>query len=415
MRSGNDAQKEGRREMKKRLTMATVLLAPLMLLAGPAAKIDPVAEGYPDWQGITPKGYVAGREITPSELRHKVTIVIEIELNEKLTEQLVLASKIASRGVVPAPNFATVWETYEVPRDVVTVFSVRGGGGAKMRATIAEILGAKKIADKDAAAAVRRMDGPMGCAFYEDVTFTGAPDNGGKTPFLYVMGPTGREPLFKGELNAAAVSSGLEAVAKGKKEIAAWEPKWRPFYGNVGEPKFNTSLAKALEKGKTAKTAPLAAVSKALLSDVKSKDAARAKEAQTLYDAIEQTRGDLVVRIHQEVSACPYLACRDVERLLKYWPTEKKRIEATLAKLRANPEIEALGKICVKVEEWSDPAFVCKNAGEAKKIIQELTKMKKVLDKAKESKVTAVQNGAASLGMKVEDLIASMPSRIPSK
>ena len=248
------------------------------------------------------------------------------------------------------------------------------------------------------------------------VTFTGAPDSTGKRPFVYVMGPSGKEPLCQGPFNDATIKEANAAIAKALKEIGEWDPKWRPFYGTVAEPKYNTSLAKALEKGKTAKVLPLAPVSKALLADVKSKDPERAKEAQILFDAIEQTRSDLKLRIQLEKGLAPHRAYYDLETLAKYWPAERKRLEMSCPGLaKMGPEIEAMGKMYCKLVEWNSPNFTCKNAGEAKKIVQELNKMKKALATAKESKNITVQNGALLLDVKIDELISSIPARVQSK
>lgn len=398
--------------MRRSMVALMVSLTASLLVAGPAVKVDPVAEGYPDWQGITAKNHITGREICPSDLRHKVTIVVMVEPNEKLVDQLVLASKLVQRtGLSSGLGFGSNWEDAVLPRDVIAVVSV---ANCKKHEDIQAILKPVKGRAQEVSSAISTMNG-NGCSFYEDVTFSGAPDNGGKLPYVYVMGPTGKDPLFKGELNAAGVKEGLTAIAKGKKEIGGWETKWRQFYGNVAEPKFNTSLAKVLEKGKTAKLAPLAPVAKSLLSDIKSKDAEKSKEAQILFDAINQTRSDLVLRIQLEASACPHRAYYDIETLLKYWPAEKKRLEAAYARIKANPEAEPLAKIFCKLMEWSKPEFVCKNAGEAKKIVQDLNKMKKTLEKLKESKAITIQNGALLVDMKVDELISSIPSKVPSK
>ena len=68
-----------------------------------------------------------------------------------------------------------------------------------------------------------------------------------------------------------------------------------------------------------------------------------------------------------------------------------------------------------KVMVWADPAFTCKNAGEAKKIVAELNKMKKDLDKLKKSEVIVIQNGALLMDTQVDELIATIPSRLPEK
>ena len=394
--------------MKNRMTMMMACLMPVALLAGPAAKTDPVAEGYPDWQGISDKNYIMGRQICPSDLRHKATVVVDIEPGEKLQSQLVLVGKLVERTGLSRMEFGANWETLELPRDVIVVVSNRGGGRDKDREAIKEAL-TYKGEDQSISATLSSIRS-MGCAMYDDVTFTGAPDSTGKRPFVYVMGPEGKEPLCQGELNDAMVKTVNAAIAKAKKQIADWEIKWRPYYGNIDEPKFFPVLAKTLEKGK-----PLAPVEKAILKDVVAKDPEKAKEAQILYDALEQTRSDLVMRIKMEVAACPHRAYYDIQQLVKFWPAEKKRLEAAYAKLKAIPEAEKLAKMFIKLKTWGDPEFTCKNAGEAKKIVAELNKMKKDLEKMKESKVIVVQNGALLMDIQVDELISVIPAKVPEK
>lgn len=391
--------------------MTAALLAPVLALAGPAGKGDPVADGYPDWQGVTAKNFILGREICPSDLRHKITVVVDIEPNDKLQSQLALVGTFANwtgLSKIGSGNLGSNWETMELPRNVIVVVSNRGGGRDRDHEAITESM-KYKGEDRSIAenlAAVRS----MGCSVYDDVTFTGAPDTAGKRPFVYVMGPEGKEPLCQGGLNEAMVKTVSAAVSKGKKQIAAWEIKWRPYYGNVDEPKFFPQLAKALEKGK-----PLTPVAKAIQKDVVAKEPEKAKEAQILYDALEQTRSDLLVRIQSEVGQCPHRAYYDILQLVKYWPAEKKRLEKVYAKLKSMPEAEKLAKMFVKLKTWSDPEFTCKNAGEVKKIVAELNKMKKDLGKLKESQVIVVQNGALLMDIQVDELISIIPSKVPEK
>ena len=391
---------------------ALALLVPAVLAAAPAEKLDPVAEGYPTWTGVTAKNYVQGRELCPSDLRHKVTIVIEIEPSEKLVSHFEAMLPLVSRSSSVSLGFGANWEDTELPRDFITVISLKGMGKKEVQG-YKDLLANKDkaIKDKNIVSTLARI---AGCTTYCDLSFAGAPDTAGKCPYVYVFGPTGAAPIAHGPL-ATAMKDINEAIAKGRKEISGWDPKWRPFFGNIAEPKFNTSLAKVLEKGKTAKLAPLAPVTKGLLSDIKSKDAEKSKEAQVLFDAINQTRSDLVLRIQMEASACPHRALYDIETLLKFWPAEKKRLEAAYNKIKANPEAEPLAKIFCKLMEWSKPEFTCKNAGEAKKITQDLNKMKKTLEKLKESKNITIQNGALLVDMKIDELISSMPSKVPAK
>ena len=397
--------------MTKGKSAIVALLAPVMLWAAPAAKVDPVAEGYPDWRGLTAKNYIGGREIGPSDLRHKVTVVIEIEPNDKLRDQLLAAAPLARRSLISVGE-GVDFGSWEVPRNIIVAISCRGFSGKKREMIPTALARTKDNAQAQALQAY----GSLAASFYEDLTFTGAPDSTGKRPFVYVMGPSGKEPLCQGPFNDATVKEANAAIAKALNEIGKWDPKWRPFYGTVAEPKYNTSLAKALEKGKTAKVSPLAPVSKALLADVKSKDPERSKEAQILFDAIEQTRSDLMLRIQLEKGLAPHRAYYDLEALAKYWPAEKKRLEASSPGLsKMGPEIEAMGRMYCKLVEWSSPEFTCKNAGEAKKIVQELNKMKKALASSKESKTIVVQNVALLLDVQVDELISSIPARVQSK
>ena len=395
--------------MKIRMMTAMAFLVPAVALAaGPAGKADPVAEGYPDWQGVTAKNHFLGREICPSDLRHKVTVVVDIEPNDKLQSQFVLAAKLVEKTGLSRMEFGGNWETMELPRDVIVVVANRGGGKDKDHEAIKSAL-KYKGEDQNIASALSSMRS-MGCAMYDDVTFSGAPDSSGKRPYVYVVGPEGKELLCQGGLDEAMVKTVNAAIAKGKKQIAGWEIKWRPFYGTVDEPKFFPQVAKAMEKGK-----PLGPVEKSILKDVVAKDPEKAKEAQILYDALCQTRSDLVMRIQMEVGACPHRAYYDIQKLVKYWPSEKKRLESAYAKLKAIPEAEKLAKMFIKLKTWSEPEFTCKNAGEAKKIVAELNKMKKDLEKMKESKVIVVQNGALLMDVQVDELISLIPSKVPEK
>jgi hypothetical protein len=163
------------------------------------------------------------------------------------------------------------------------------------------------------------------------------------------------------------------------------------------------------------KPKPLTPVMAKIKRAIASKKAEVAKEAQILYDALEQTRSDLVFRIRAEAAACPHRAAYDIQQLLKFWPTEKKRIADYADKIKSIPEAGQLARIFVQMMEWADPAFVPKNAAAAKKIVAELNKSKKLLEKLKESKVMIVQNGASMLDAEIDELISSIPSKVPEK
>lgn len=391
------------------MTMMGVLM-PVAVLAGPAAKIDPVAEGFPDWQGMSEKTFIMGRKIGPSDLRHKVTVVVEIEPNEKLQSQLAIAGQFATRvGLNGFGWDGGNWETIEsLPRNLIFAVSNRGGGRDKDHEAIKEAL-KYKGEDTTISLALGNFRG-VACSMYDDLTFSGAPDTTGKRPYVYVLGPEGKEILFQDTLTADSYKKANTAVSKALAKLKETQGAWKPFFGCVEEVKFFPIVAKTIEKGK-----PLAPVSKALLKDVLSKDAEKAKEAQILYDAIEQTRSDLVLRIGLEASACPHRAYYDVQKLLRYWPSEKKRLDSAMAKIKANPESLKLAQMFCKLMTWSGPDFTCKNASEAKKIVAELNKMKKDLEKLQESKVIVVQNGALTMATQVDELIALIPTKVPEK
>ena len=392
------------------MAMLGVLMPAMALVAGPAAKVDPVAEGFPDWQGMSEKTFIMGRRIGPSDLRHKVVAVVEIEPNEKLQSQLAIAGQFGAR--VGLANFGWDggnWETIEsLPRNFIFVVSNRGGGRDKDYEAIKEAL--KYKGDNTTISASLAQCRGINCSMYDDLTFTGAPDTAGKRPYVYVMGPEGKEPVFQDTLTADSFKKANAAVSKALAKLKETQGVWKPFFGCVDEVKYFPIVAKTIEKGK-----PLAPVSKALLKDVLSKDAEKAKEAQILYDAIEQTRSDLVLRIGLETSACPHRAYYDLQKLLRYWPSEKKRLDWAMAKIKANPESLRLAQMFCKLMTWSGPDFTCKNAGEAKKIVAELNKIKKDLEKLQESKVIVVQNGALTMASQVDELIALIPTKVPEK
>jgi len=392
--------------MKKSLMLIAVL-GVSALVAAPVVKLDPVAEGFPVWQGVVDKNRISGRTLCPSDLRHKVTVVVEFEPNAALQSQFVLAASL-----LQATGLVTIewdWEANPtLPRDVLVVLVNRGGGRDKDREAI-QAACKYKGEDTTISAGLTQIRG-MGCSMYDDVTFAGAPETAGKRPYVYVMGPTGTTPVFQDALDAKSVSAARKAISAEVAKLKKAENKWEPFYGNIPEPKFNPQLAKALAKGK-----PLKPVEVAWLKDVVSKDAERATEAQVLYDALQQTRSDIGYRILMEAGACPHRAYYDLQQLIKYWPGEKKKMAAAEAKIKANPEASKLAQMFCKITAWEDANFMCKNAGEAKKIVQDLKKMKKDLEKLKESQVIVIQNGALLMETHVDTLIETMPARVATK
>lgn len=393
-------------------TQALFLISALAAgaLFGAPGKSDPVAEGYVNWQGVTAKNYLTGREICPSDLRHRVVAVVEIEECDALQSQVLLAGKVAGLSPLTAHGFGENWETRVMPRDFLVLVVYRGKS-KESQEKLKEAMKLPKEATEDARYAMMYFRHPA-TAVYSGVTFEGAPDVGGSYPYVYVMGPEGQEPVYKGALTAKGIDAVKKAVATAKKKLSG--VKWEPFFGSVEEPK-NAVFVKAVEKGKSGKPSPLDPVAKALLKDIVSKDEEKAKEAQILFDAINQTRSDLLLRIGMEAGACPHRAAYDVQQLLLFWPGEAKKLAAFKAKIKQMPEANKLAQIFCKLMVWADPNFTCKNASDAKKIVAELNKMKKDLEKFKESKTVVVQNGALLMDGQIDELIATIPMKVPEK
>lgn len=82
---------------------------------------------------------------------------------------------------------------------------------------------------------------------------------------------------------------------------------------------------------------------------------------------------------------------------------------------KGDPEVEVLSQAFISVMEFSDPNFRCKSPSEAKKIGVELDKMKKKIEKLKESKNVVVQNGALLLDVELDELISALPSKVVAK
>ena len=96
-------------------------------------------------------------------------------------------------------------------------------------------------------------------------------------------------------------------------------------------------------------------------------------------------------------------------------PSEKKNLQAIDAKIKANKEIGALGKIFEKIMLWSREDYVCKNAGEAKKNVMELQKIKKALEALANSQNAQLQGEAMLFQTQIDALIDIMPTKVPQK
>ena len=395
--------------MKKTILTVLTLGALASFAAAPKAKpvkLDPVAEGYPVWQGAVDKNYLWGRFLCPSDLRQKVVILIEVDASLNVQGTFAQLPKLYHQATVDRE--VQDWASLEnIKRDVLCVISNRGP--AKDRDNLLKALSYKgdNRDIKQALAYLRPMT-----TGYDGLYLVNAPEGEDKFPRVTVMGPDSKEPLFRGDCDATGIAAAAKAVGEGRKLLNAKENKWVPYYGFLPE---TSKYYAMIQKHLAGKPKPMTPLSKAILKDVVSKDPEVAKEAQIAFDAIEQARSDLVFRIMQEAMACPHRAQYDLSKIMKMWPAEKKKFDAVMAKVKQIPEANALTPLFMKMATWAEPNFVPKNEGEVKKIIAELNKIKKTLEKLKESKSLVVQNGALMMDAKCDELITDMPSRVPEK
>ena len=77
--------------------------------------------------------------------------------------------------------------------------------------------------------------------------------------------------------------------------------------------------------------------------------------------------------------------------------------------VKAHPEVEFMARLHVQTGVWAAPEFRCRNASEEKKIAAELAKARKSLERMKSSSSVSIQNAAASLDARVEELMAKFP------
>ena len=370
--------------------------------AKPAA--EPVAAGFANWTGVTPKNHVAGRVIEPSDLRQRVTVVVEMDVDPKdekatkLGDQLRLTGELARNDSFPAG--ASNWDDLEIlPRKCLIVASLNGACTSRQVAQAATTRKDEEAEKNQASYWVQRS--PL--AFYTDLKLVGGPDNGGKYPYVYVMGPTGTEPVWKGVYSAAVHKEVVRAISKAAGGIGEWTP-----LTGVAEPQFFKKEAEDLRQGKPAK-----AVLAKLKGSFADKDEEKAREAQVMYDAVYQYRSDLIARIRCEIGASPARAYVDMQRLFALFPTDKKLLGDLDQRLKANKSAAALGKMYEKFMAWNRPDFQFKNAAEAKKAVKLVESWKKPLQKISEDQTdTAIAGEAALVLAQLDMLISSLPSKV---
>lgn len=385
------------------LKRSLVLGAGLLGLSALAAPV-PVADGYVDWSGLSPKSYLFGRTITPSDLRQWTVVYVVVDA-EAFAGQVRAFAPLADLMPLPQAH-ATQWETAELPHDGIVVFSVRNAKGTDPKSFALNFR-----PPKDAEQAVAQQYSAYGrnmVPFYKDLEPVGAAElTADKLPYVAVYGASGTDPLYTKENFATGdIKAVREAVNKAKKLLPE---DWTPPLG-IREPQHYKQVPALLAKGK-----PAAAALKILAAGIKSKDAEQAKEAQIMYDALNQYASGLKLRIGLEHHAAPARAYYDLQTLVKLFPSEKKKMQAIDQAFKQNKELGSLGKIFEKLMLWSRDDFVPKSAGEAKKIVVELQKYKKQLDLLANSANAQVQGEAMLFSSQLDSLIEIIPTKVPSK
>lgn len=375
--------------------VALLIASAQVSVAAPAANRIPVADGFADWNGVVEKNHVAGRTLTPSDLRHRVVIVTEVDAAQpdKLKEQLLTCGSLHLLDDIRSEE-ATDWlKMKDIPRNRILVVSVRGGGGdealAKALATTGEGRAGNITNLRLHHVAVYRNLEPV----------AGSPNAEGKYPYAYVVSPSGVEPVWKGELSDAKVNEIATEVGKAVKFVPE---DWTSLYG-VAEPKHHKAAVKLIDAGKIKQAQAL------LLNGIKSKDAGVAAEAQRMYDAIEQCRGDLALRVALEYNTWHGRAVYDADRLVRMFPPEKKNVPGPVQRMKGIAIVADLAKAVEKCVEWSpESGYQPKSKAEAKKNLQVLNKLKRSIAAGKTDPNTAIQGQAMRLEAELDAIIEAM-------
>ena len=358
----------------------------------------PVAEGFVKWTGFgTIMGTKNARLLSPSDLRGRFVVIVELD-KKKVVEQFKAAAQLQSLGFVP--EWGRDWEFTTVNRDVVVVYNVHDLGDEDLDKMNYGNETLKTLAVEQ-----------QGYNFYGNITFEGAPDSATERPYVYVMAPEGKEPIYKSRIvqgKTQCVREAKEAIAKAAAEL----PAWRPWYGYVEEVKYTKGFSAAVAGGKG-----LASFLQVLKKGIVSKKPEVAAESQRLFDALEQRKADLLWQIKKESSLGPCAALYDMDELTKRFPASKREMAVYSERIaKAHPNIATVYKAYSLYRRCSEPGFKVKSVREAKKLVAELEKARPVLTRlSNDANDVTVQNVAASLLARLDDIIAELPEKVMKK
>ena len=373
------------------LLAVAATLCGLAHAAGEADGTDQVAAGFRAWNGLVEKNHIAGRAAEPSDFRHRVVVVIEVDGADFVRQMTDTAWGTVGADYAIAPlKGGSHWEDGEMSRDCAVLYIIRG---TRPKGDF----NAQLCQSKDARG-ILRAESPV----YENVTFSDAVDSTGKLPFVTIFGPTEKEPIMACQQTPKTMRQIYMTVLAAQKKV----PEWDKLSGYAGPLKFYPQLAKAYEAGK-----PLKPIEQLAKKGVSSSNPERARESQFVYDALVQMRNVLKTRIRQEKGHSPPCTVCDIERLVRGWPNEKKTFAELYGGLMKDPNAVTLTKAYKRVKELQSPSFRVKGPGEAKKIVAELTKFREQLAPIKEVRSIQTQNSATFVDLMLEQLVSSVPEQ----
>ena len=385
------------------VSLLSLVVAAMAFAAPPNA--DPVAEGFPSWEGVTEKNYIRGRVITPSDLRHRVVVMVTLKDDANLQKNFLALSKLVQDLDETPPGHAAQWDTMDqLPRKCIILVSFRDGGKNVADNIKAALKPPKDMNDNDSRALTTWSSG-VSPAFYKDVALFGS-EAETEFPYIRVLDGKKADPVYKGVFKAAEAASIRKNILKCKRELG----EWRDMFG-VMEVEHFKDVEKKMLSGKPLK--PCLAPLKAGIGD---KNQEKAREAQIMYDAINQFSSDLKHRITLEYRAAPARAFVDAQKLFRYFPQEKKSLAQVDLFLKNNKSTLTLGKMYEKYLEWSHPDFTFKNTSDAKKAVQLVNSWKKPLEKMAADTSNTVLQGEASLILAQIDSIGDLlMTKVPQK
>ncbi len=352
---------------------------------------EPVADGFVKWTGLDSvrgTGYL--RCVTPSDLRGRFAIIVDID-ETKAVEQIRATHQV--RGLEFIPRLGLDWNFEAINRDVLVIYNLHGLSEADL---------AEKVLKDPILQQI------TGFSYFSNVTFDGAPNSESERPYIYVMGPDGKEPLYKGKLDKAKTAKEIrDAIEKAKAAL----PAWRPWYGYVEKAKYSKGFEAAIHGGK-----PLEQIIMSLKKGISSKKQDVAMESQRLYDAIGRTKGDLLYRIIYERLDAPFAAMYDIEEATRRLPSMRGKLASYSEKIeKAHPNAKSAYKHYALYRKYADPAFHPKSKGEAKKMVAELSKSKQAVAKFADDDDVAIQTLAMTLPGFIDSLIEELPTRVLQK